>query len=177
MQTEYEYILTEQLHPSLYKIFVAIMRLQQTTQYMATSCLLILFYTIYYYSSYFYIFNCQIKLFLLKIPEAKAIKILVLCGLPVEKFNILLECLLYYIIPKRYGQWDLQANNKTNELLPVMTRCRNAFHNGAMALISNLMTAIYLLRFQYSNFLSYIKHTYWESSDWNFSDWNGFNVQ
>ena len=48
--------------------------------------------------------NCQIKLFLLKTSEVKTIKISVLHGLPVEKPNILLECLLCYIIPKRYEQ-------------------------------------------------------------------------
>ena len=29
---------------------------------------------------------------------------------------------------------EIQATDKTNELLPVMTVCRNAFDNGAMAL-------------------------------------------
>ena len=28
---------------------------------------------------------------------------------------------------------EIQATDKTNELLPVMTVCRNAFDNGAMA--------------------------------------------
>ena len=40
----------------------------------------------------------------MKTSEAKTIKISVLHGLPVEKPNILLECLLCYIIPKRYEQ-------------------------------------------------------------------------
>ena len=44
--------------------------------------------------------------FLLKIPEAKIIKISVLYGLLVEKFNLLLTCLLCYRISKMYGQWD-----------------------------------------------------------------------
>ena len=73
------------------------------------------------------------KLFLLKISEAKAIEISVLYGLPVEKFNVLLTCLLCYLIPKRYGQCGIQAIDKTNEFLSVMTVCKNAFHNGALA--------------------------------------------
>ena len=34
--------------------------------------------------------------------------------------------------PKGMGS-GIQATNKTNELLSVMTVCRNAFHNGSMA--------------------------------------------
>ena len=41
-----------------------------------------------------------------EISKLKTIKTSVLYGLPVEKFHILLTCLLYYLIPKTYGQWD-----------------------------------------------------------------------
>ena len=72
-------------------------------------------------------------------------------------------------------------------------QCRNAFQNGAMThscykftkvlstqyfchvqfhhLISNLMIAIWLQRFLYTNFLNYVKHSYWEGFGWYFSDW------
>ena len=50
-----------------------------------------------------------------------------------------LRNLIYYLhacytilYPKGMGS-GIQAIDKTNELLSVMTVCRNAFHNGAMA--------------------------------------------
>ena len=68
--------------------------------------------------------------------ETKAIKISVLCFWEVEKFNLLLECLLPYthpiIYPKCIGS-GIQNTGKPNKLLSVMTVCRHGFHNGVMA--------------------------------------------
>ena len=67
------------------------------------------------------------------------------------------------LYPKGMGR-GIQATDKTNELLSVITVCKNALHNDAMAhtcykfmkilsaeyfnaLISNLKTATWLLRF------------------------------
>ena len=47
--------------------------------------------------------NCSMKLFLLKISEAKAIKISVLYGLPVEKYNILLNACYAILYSKGRG--------------------------------------------------------------------------
>ena len=53
-----------------------------------------------------------------------------------EKFHILLECLLTYthpiIYPKCLGS-GIQNTGKPNKLLSVTTVCRNGFQNGVMA--------------------------------------------
>ena len=76
------------------------------------------------------------KLFLQKKFETKAIQISVLCCLQVEKFNILLKCLLPYTHPIIYRKCigsGIQNTGKPNKLLSVMTVCRHGFHNGVMA--------------------------------------------
>ena len=122
--------------------------------------------------------------------------------------NILLECWLWAVgfrpLIKQinfYQPWlRVAQKKKKKELLPVMTACRNTFHNGAMTymlhihestihkilvacvvlteamlhtLISNLMNAIWLCWIYYSRFLNCMKYLYWGSSGWSFSDWNG----
>ena len=62
--------------------------------------------------------------------------------MPVEKFDLLLECLLPYthpiIYPKCIGS-GIQATVKTNELVMTVCRCRHrrrcrhGFHNDIMA--------------------------------------------
>ena len=56
--------------------------------------------------------------------------------LEVEKFNILLKCLLPYTHPIIYRKCigsGIQNTGKPNKLLSVMTVCRHGFHNGVMA--------------------------------------------
>ena len=79
--------------------------------------------------------NFNSKFFSRKKVEGKTIKSSVLCCLQVEKFNILLECLLPYahliIFPKCMGS-GIQTTVKPNKLLSVMNECRHGFHNGVM---------------------------------------------
>ena len=51
--------------------------------------------------------------------------------MPVEKFNILHAC--YAILHRKGMGSEIPTIVKANELLSVMTGCRNAFHNGAIA--------------------------------------------
>ena len=63
--------------------------------------------------------NFQIKLFLQEESEAKPIHISVLYCLPVEKFNMLLKCLLPYTHPITYLKYTgsgAQTLVKENEL-------------------------------------------------------------
>ena len=56
--------------------------------------------------------------------------------LPVEKFNVLLKCLLPYTYliahPKKYMGSGIQTTVKANELSSVMTVFVNGFHNDVM---------------------------------------------
>ena len=55
--------------------------------------------------------------------------------LPVEKFNILVECLLTYTHPVVYPKCidiGIQTTLKPNELSSVMNMRRYGFHKGAM---------------------------------------------
>ena len=80
------------------------------------------------------------KLFLQKKFETKAIQISVLCCLQVEKFNILLKCLLPYthpiLYPKGIGS-GIQTTVKPNKpnKISVMNVCKRGFHNGVVAYI------------------------------------------
>ena len=65
-------------------------------------------------------------------------KIPVLCCLQVEKFNILLECLLPCTHPIIYPKCidsGIQTTVKPNKILSVMTMCRHGFHNGVMVYV------------------------------------------
>ena len=78
------------------------------------------------------------KLFLQKKFETKAIQISVLCCLQVEKYNILLKCLLPYTHPILYSKGigsGIQTTVKPNKLLSVMDVCKRGFHNGVVAYI------------------------------------------
>ena len=68
--------------------------------------------------------------------ETKAIKISVLCCLPIEKLNILLECLLPCTHPILYSKCigrGIQTTVKPNKLSSLITVCRHGFYNGVMA--------------------------------------------
>ena len=68
--------------------------------------------------------------------KKKAIKISVLCCWEVEKFNLLLECLLHYAHPIIYSKCigsGIQNTGKPNKVLSVMAVCRYGFHNGVIA--------------------------------------------
>ena len=63
----------------------------------------------------------------------------------VEKFNLLLECLLPYthpiIYPKCIGS-RIQNKGKPNKLFSVMAVCRHDFHNGVMHTGYNLVKVL-----------------------------------
>ena len=88
--------------------------------------------------------NCQIKLFLWKNYDRKAIKMLVLC-FRVEKFNVLLECLLPHthsiVYTKRVGG-GIQTTVKPNEPSSFMTVYRYGSNNRVMAVCHNLVNLI-----------------------------------
>lgn len=58
--------------------------------------------------------------------------------MPVETFNILLECFFPYVYPISYSKFmgsGIQITVKANELSLVMTVYRHGFHNGAIAYV------------------------------------------
>ena len=78
----------------------------------------------------------QVKLFLQKKIETKAIKISALRCLQVEKFNVSFECLLSYTHPILYLKCidsEIQTTVKPDKLSSVMTVCRHNLNNGVMA--------------------------------------------
>ena len=85
--------------------------------------------------------NKRNQTFFLEKFKTKVIKFLVLCCQEVEKFNMLLACLLTYthptIYPKCIGS-GIQNTGKLNKLLSVMNVCRHGFQNGVMATCYNL---------------------------------------
>ena len=126
--------------------------------------------------------------------EAKAIRISVLYGLLVEKFNILLESLLCYLIPKRYGQWDSGNWSSKWTLVPChihVTTYDSTIHRMFVACVillegmfpcfnlipgdCNLATTIVLLNF------SQLHKTLIPGKLWLkfriFSDWNEVNAE
>ena len=84
----------------------------------------------------------------------KAIKISILYGFSVKKFMVLLTCLLCYLYPKCMGS-GIQAIDKTNELLSVMTLCINTSHNGAMT-----HTCYNFIKVLSTEFLWYVKFSW-----------------
>ena len=78
--------------------------------------------------------------------KPSVLSISVLCCFPVEKFNVLLECLLPYmhaiLYPKCISS-GIQATVKPNELLSVMTVRRNDFYNGVMTYMPQFGGSIY----------------------------------
>ena len=66
----------------------------------------------------------------------KSHQVSVLRCLPIEKFKVLLECVLLYAHPIFYPKCigsGIQTTVKPNELSSVMTLCRHGFRNCAMA--------------------------------------------
>ena len=63
------------------------------------------------------------------------------CCLPVDKFIILLECLLPYTHPTVYPKYigsGIQTNDKPSKVSSVMTVCRHDFHNSVMSYMLKL---------------------------------------
>ena len=75
------------------------------------------------------------QIFSLEIFETNAIKMSLLCCLEVEKFNLLLDCLLPYTHPTIYSKClgsEIQTIVKPIKYLSVMSVCRHDFHHGVM---------------------------------------------